>query len=49
MKKLAKIKVKVTGSVQVLSNTVPVSEIPSDKKLIRNAEAVNEMPNPTFR
>jgi len=49
MKKLAKTNVKVTGSRQVSSNTVPVSEIPRDRKLIRNAEAISEMPKPTFR
>ena len=49
MKKLAKTNDKVVVSVQVSINIVPVSKIPSDKKLIRNAETVNEKPKPTFR
>lgn len=48
-KKLAKTNVKVTGSMQVSIRTVPVPEIPRDKKLIRNAARVNETPNPTRR
>ena len=49
MKKLAKTSVKVTGSMQVSSNTVAVPEIPRDRRLIRNAATVNEMPKPTRR
>jgi len=49
IKKLAKTSVKVTGSMQVSSNTVPVPEIPRDRKLIRNAATVNETPKPTRR
>jgi len=49
MKKLAKTSVKVTWSVQVSSNVVAVPEMPRDRRLIRNAAAVNEMPKPTRR
>ena len=49
MKKLAKTNVKVTGSMQVSSNAVAVPEIPRDRRLIRNAATVNEMPKPTRR
>ena len=49
MKKLAKTSVKVTGSMQVSDNTVPVPEIPRDRRLIRNAARVSEMPKPTRR
>jgi hypothetical protein len=49
IKKLAKTNVNVTGSIQVSYRTVPVPEIPRDKKLIRNAARVNETPKPTRR
>ena len=49
MKKLAKTNVKVTGSMQVSNNTVPVPEIPRDRMLIRNAARVSETPKPTRR
>ena len=48
MKKLAKTSDKVVWSMQVSANTVAVPLIPRDRKLIRNAVAVNEMPSPTF-
>jgi hypothetical protein len=49
MKKLAKTNIKVTGSMQVSNSTVVVPEIPRDRKLIRNAARVSEMPKPTRR
>ena len=48
MKKLAKTSDKVVWSLHVSSNTVPVPEIPRDRRLIRNAAAVKETPKPTF-
>ena len=48
MKKLEKTSDKVIWSLHVSSNTVPVPSIPRDKRLIRNAEAVNETPKPAF-
>jgi hypothetical protein len=35
--------------MQVSSNAVAVPEIPRDRRLIRNAATVNEMPKPTRR
>ena len=49
MKKLAKTSVKVVWSKQVSAKAVAVPEIPRDRRLIRNAATVNEMPKPTRR
>ena len=43
MKKPAKTRVKVVWSIHVLISVVPVCQIPRDRKLMRNAEAVNDM------
>lgn len=47
IRKLAKTNVKVTLSMQVSSNIVPVPEIPRDSKPIKNAARVSELPKPT--
>ena len=49
IKKLAKTSVKVVWSKQVSDSTVAVPEISRDRKLIRNAATVKEMPKPTRR
>ena len=49
MKKLAKTSDKVVWSTQVSRNVVAVPEIPRERRLIRNAARVSEMPKPTRR
>jgi hypothetical protein len=48
-KKLAKTRVKVTGSTHVSNRTVAVPSIPRDRRHIRNAAAVNETPKTILR